>query len=65
MNEVKRGCPMVACVNKMVFGTQRHRETGTLVISFYYLRVRAPSPTFSRAYAYTRLYLTIYYLQYK
>lgn len=62
---VKRGCPMVACVNKMVFGTQRHRETGTLVISFYCLRVRAPSPTSSRAYAYTRLYLTIYYLQYK
>lgn len=58
---------VVACVNKMVFGTQRHRETGTLVSRYFFLlftRVRARRPTSSRAYAYTRVYLTIYYLQY-
>lgn len=48
---------VVACVNKMVFGTQRHRETGTLVISFYYLRVYAHDVRHPRERTRTRAYI--------
>lgn len=40
-NEVKRGCPWWRALTKMVFGTQRHRETGNPRYFFFIFYVYA------------------------